>query len=79
MIFIFLLYTLPTLIILFFQSGHAVENIITPRIAKAGAKSETEITTISTNFSFVSCDTDEGIFNVLLLDLGFCLEFPIFF
>ena len=34
-----------------------------------GAKSETEIITISTNFSFVSYDTDEGIFNVSLLDL----------
>ena len=48
---------------------------MTPRIAKASAKSETEIITISTNFSFVSYDTDEGIFNVSLLDLDFCLEF----
>ena len=31
--------------------------IITPRIAKAGAKSETEIIMISSNFSFVSYDT----------------------
>ena len=44
-------------------------------IAKAGAESETEIITISTNFSFVSYDTDEGIFNVSLLDLDFCLEY----
>ena len=44
----------------------------------AGAKSETEIITISTNFSFVSYDTDEGIFNVSLLDLDFCLEYLIF-
>ena len=42
-------------------------------IAKADAKSETEIITISTNFSFVSFDTDEGIFNVSLLDLDFLL------
>ena len=48
-------------------------------IAKAGAKSETEIITISTNFSFVSYDTDEGIFNVSLLDLDFCLEYLTFF
>ena len=41
----------------------------------AGAKSETEIITISTNLSFVSYDTDEGIFNVSLLDLDFCLEY----
>ena len=41
----------------------------------AGAKSETEIITISTNFSFVSYDTDEGIFNVSLLGLDFCLEY----
>ena len=44
----------------------------------AGAKSETEIITISTNFSFVSYDTDEDIFNVSLLDLDFCLEYLIF-
>ena len=43
----------------------------------AGAKSETEIITISTNFSFVSYDTDEGIFIVSLLDLDFCLEYLI--
>ena len=49
--------------------------MITPRIAKAGAKSETKIITISTNFSFVSHDTDEGILNVSLLDLDFCLEY----
>ena len=48
-------------------------------IAKAGAKSETEIVTISTKFSFVSYDTDEGIFNVSLLDLEFCLEYLTFF
>ena len=30
---------------------------------------------ISTNFSFVSYDTDEGIFHVSLLDLDFCLEY----
>ena len=53
-------------------------NIITPKITKAGAKSETEIITISTNFSFVSYDTDEGIFNVSLLDLDFCLEYLTF-
>ena len=47
--------------------------------AKAGAKPETEITTIPTNFSFVSYDTDEGIFNVSLLDLDFCLEYLTFF
>ena len=45
--------------------------MVTPRIAKADAKSETQI---STNFSFVSYDTDEGIFKISLLDLGFCLE-----
>ena len=44
-------------------------------IATASAKSETEIITISTNFSFVSYDTDEGIINVSLLDLDFCLEY----
>ena len=44
-------------------------------MAKAGAKSETEIITIPTNFSFVSYDTDEGIFNVSLLDLDFCLKY----
>ena len=48
---------------------------MTRRIAKAGAKSETEITTISTNFSFVLYDTDEGILNVSLLDLDFYLEY----
>ena len=48
-------------------------------MAKAGAKSETEIITISTNFSFVSYDTDEGIFNVTLLDLDICLEYLTFF
>ena len=35
----------------------------------AGAKSETAILTISTNFNFVSYDNDEGTFNVSLLDL----------
>ena len=40
-----------------------------------GAKSETEIITISTNFSLVSYDTDEGIFHVSLHDLDFCLEY----
>ena len=30
---------------------------------------------ISTNFSFVSSDIDEGIVNVSLLDLDFCLEY----
>ena len=54
-------------------------NIITSRIAKAGAQSETEIITISTNFSFVSYDTDGGIFNVSRLDLDFCLEYLPFF
>ena len=44
----------------------------------AGAKSETEIITISKNFSFASYDTNEGIFNVSLLDLDFCLEYLIF-
>ena len=34
---------------------------------------------ISTNFSFVSYDYDEGIFNVSLLDLDFCLEYLTFF
>ena len=47
---------------------------MTPRIAKAGAKSETEIITISTNFSFVSYDNDVSNFNVSLLDLDFCLD-----
>ena len=51
---------------------------MTPRIAKAGAKSETEIITISTNFSFVSYGTDESIFYVSLLDLDFCLEYLTF-
>ena len=50
-------------------------NIITPSKANTGAKSETEISTISTNFSFVSYDNDEGIFNVSFLDLDFCLEY----
>ena len=50
-------------------------NIITPRKGKAGAKSETAIITISTNFSFVSYDNDEGNFNLSLLDLDFCLEY----
>ena len=44
-----------------------------------GAKSETEIITISTNFSFLSYDTNEGIFNVSFLDLDFCLEYLSFF
>ena len=44
-------------------------------IAKAGAKSDTEIITISTNFSFVSYDIYEGIFKVSLLDFDFCLEY----
>ena len=30
---------------------------------------------ISTNFSFVSYDNDEGIFNVSLLDLDFYLDY----
>ena len=47
-------------------------------MAKAGAKSETEIITNSTTFSFVSYDTDEGIFNVSLLDLDFCSEYHTF-
>ena len=65
---------------LFFQNGHAVDTkkIITPRIAKAGANSETEIITISTNFSFISYDTDESNINVSLLDLDFCLEYLTF-
>ena len=44
-----------------------------------GAKSEIEIITISTNFSFVSYDTNEGIFNVSFLDLDFYLEYLTFF
>ena len=48
---------------------------MTPRIVKAGAKSDTEIITISTNFSLISYDTDEGIFNFSLLDLDFCFEY----
>ena len=44
-----------------------------------GAKSETEIITISSNFRFVSYDTDEGIFNVSFLGLDFCLEYLTFF
>ena len=35
--------------------------------------------TISTNFSFVSYDTDEDIFNISLLDLDICLEYLTFF
>ena len=50
-------------------------NMITQRIAKDGAKSETEIIRISTNLSFVSYNNDEGIFHVSLLDLDFCLEY----
>ena len=38
-----------------------------------------EIITISTNFSFVSYDNDEGIFNISLLDFDFCLEYLHFF
>ena len=34
---------------------------------------------ISTTFSFVSYDTDEGIFNVSRLELDFCLEYLTFF
>ena len=48
-------------------------------IAMAGAKSGTYIIKISINFIFVSYDTDEGIFNVSLLDLDFCLEYLTFF
>ena len=44
-----------------------------------GAKSETEIIMFSTSFSFVSYDTHEGILNVSLLDLDFCLEYLTFF
>ena len=44
-----------------------------------GSKSETEIITIPTNFSFVSYDTNEGIFNVPFLDLDFYLEYLTFF
>ena len=44
-------------------------------IAKADAKLETEIITISTNFSFISYDADESNINVSLLDLDFCLEY----
>ena len=44
-----------------------------------GVKSETEIITISTNFSFLSYDTNEGTFNVSFLDLDFCLEYLTFF
>ena len=53
-------------------------NIIIPRKAKAGTKPETEVITISTNFSFVSYDTDEGILNVSFLDLDFWLEYLTF-
>ena len=52
---------------------------MTPSIAKAGAKSETEIIAISTNFSFVSYDTNECIFNVSFLVLAFFLEYLTFF
>ena len=45
----------------------------------AGAKSEIEIIMNSTNFSFVSYNTDDRIFNVSLLDLDFCLEYLTFF
>ena len=48
-------------------------------MAKAGAKSETEIITISTNFSLISYDTDESNINVSLLDLDFCLDYLTFF
>ena len=34
---------------------------------------------ISISFSFVSYDTDEGIFNFSLLDLDLCLEYLTFF
>ena len=34
---------------------------------------------ISANFSFVLYDTDEGILNVSLLDLDFCLEYLTYF
>ena len=34
---------------------------------------------ISANFSFVSYNTDEGIFGVSFLDLDFCLEYLTFF
>ena len=44
-------------------------------IAKADAKLETQIITISTNFSFISYDADESNINVSLLDLDFCLEY----
>ena len=40
-----------------------------------GAKSETEVIMISTNVHFVSYDNYEGILNVSLLDLDFCLEY----
>ena len=39
-----------------------------------GAKSETEIITISINFRCVSYDNNKDIFNVSLLDLDFCLQ-----
>ena len=58
MFFVVVIYTLPTSILFcFHQSGLA----ITPMIAKAGDKSETEIIKISTNFRLVSCDNYEGI------------------
>ena len=40
-------------------------NIITTVIAKAGAKSETEIIALSTNFSFVSYDNHMGQYQLL--------------
>ena len=42
-------------------------------IAMVGARCKTEIITISTNFSLVSYDKTEYIFDVLLLDLDLCL------
>ena len=38
------------------------------------SKCETEIISISTNFSFFSYDKDGCIFNISLLILAFCLE-----
>ena len=69
--FIYLLYTLPTNVILsFHQNGHQCKylNIITTSKGKVGAKSKTEIISIFTNFSFVSYDNDKGIFTVSLFD-----------
>ena len=43
------------------------------------AKSEVEIITISTDFYFLLYDKDEGICNVTLLDLDFCLEYTTVF